>query len=455
MADDHGACAISCYGSKINRTPNIDRLAREGMRFTNCFDVNSVCAPSRASILTGKHSCANGFLRNGDTFDGSQVTFPKLLQRAGYQTAIIGKWHLGSEPAGFDYYNVLPGQGRYWNPVMKEKGKTWENGNKGGEVRKGYLTEVITDDAVRWMEEREKDKPFCLLVHHKAPHAPYDYPDRYSSFYQEDLPEPGTLDDDYSTRRALQDSKTEHSRLDMVTKKRCENWKFDEIDGPERLSGVPLRKWVYQRLFKRYLRLVKNLDENVGRLVDYVDNTELKDNTIVIFTSDNGFFLGDHGLHNKVWMYEESQRVPLLARYPNGITKGTVNSDLVTTLDFSATFLDYAGVPVPRDMHGRSLRELFNGNTSTNWREAVYYHYYGSAYGYGLDPQLGIRTKDEKLVYFHDFSPEPYFEYFDLQNDPAEMRNVYGDPAYSEKITALKHKLREVQQELGEDIHTP
>ncbi|MFP4444583.1 MAG: sulfatase/phosphatase domain-containing protein, partial [Spirochaetia bacterium] len=224
---------------------------------------------------------------------------------------------------------------------------------------------------------------------------------------------------------------------------------------PERLSGVPLRKWVYQRLFKRYLRLVKNLDENVGRLVDYVDNTELKDNTIVIFTSDNGFFLGDHGLHNKVWMYEESQRVPLLARYPNGITKGTVNSDLVTTLDFSATFLDYAGVPVPRDMHGRSLRELFNGNTSTNWREAVYYHYYGSAYGYGLDPQLGIRTKDEKLVYFHDFSPEPYFEYFDLQNDPAEMRNVYGDPAYSEKITALKHKLREVQQELGEDIHTP
>ncbi|MFP4443949.1 MAG: sulfatase-like hydrolase/transferase, partial [Spirochaetia bacterium] len=216
MADDHGAGAISCYGSKINRTPNIDRLAREGMRFTNCFDVNSVCAPSRASILTGKHSCANGFLRNGDTFDGSQVTFPKLLQRAGYQTAIIGKWHLGSEPAGFDYYNVLPGQGRYWNPVMKEKGKTWENGNKGGEVRKGYLTEVITDDAVRWMEERDKDKPFCLLVHHKAPHAPYDYPERYSSFYQEDLPEPGTLDDDYSTRRALQDSKTEHSRLDMV-----------------------------------------------------------------------------------------------------------------------------------------------------------------------------------------------------------------------------------------------
>jgi arylsulfatase A-like enzyme len=451
MSDDHGAHAISSYGSKINSTPNIDRLAQEGIRFSNCFDVNSVCAPSRASILAGKHSSANGFFRNGDTFDGSQETFPKILKRAGYETAIIGKWHLVSEPTGFDYYNVLPGQGRYWDPVMKEKGKPWQDGPNGGEVRRGYLTDVITDDAVRWMEERKSDKPFCLLVHHKAPHAPYDYPDKFASFYEEDLPEPETLDDNYATRKALQNSTTEHSRLDMVTKKRCKSWKFDEIDGPERLSGVPLRKWVYQRLYKRYLRLVAALDENVGRLIDFVDSTDLKDNTIVVYTSDNGFFLGDHGLHNKVWMYEESQRVPLLVRYPQEISAGTVNSDLVTTLDFSATFLDYAGIPLPEDMHGRSLRKLLTGKTPADWRDAVYYHYYGSAFGYGLEPQLGVRTKDEKLVYFYDFSPESYFEYFDLQKDPLEMRNAYDDPGYSERVKALKQTLKEAQKKFGED----
>ncbi len=452
MADDHAAHAISAYGSRINRTPNIDRLANEGMLFTNCFDVNSVCAPSRATILTGKHSVANGFLRNGDTFDGSQQTFPKLLQQAGYQTTIIGKWHLVSEPTGFDYYNVLPGHGRYWDSPMKEKGKPWEDGNKGGEVHNGYLTDVITDRSIEWLESRDEEKPFCLLVHHKAPHTPLHYPEELEERYTTDLPEPETLDDDYATRKVLQECRTDHSRLDMVSTEKCEKWGFDETDGPERLSGAPLRKWVYQRFFKRYLRLIESLDENIGRLLDYLDENGLTENTIVVYTSDNGFFLGDHGLQNKAWIYEESQRIPLLVRYPKEIKPASVSTDLVASIDYSSTFLDYAGAPIPSDMHGRSLSSLFRGTTPKEWRDAVYYHYHGSKFGYGFQPHAGLRTKNEKIVNFYNFKPGPYWEYFDLQNDPHELRNRYEDGSCAERVRSLKEKMGEMQKRFGEPV---
>ena len=445
MADDHAAHAIGAYGSNINTTPNIDRLAREGMRFTQCLNTNSLCAPSRAALITGKYSHKNGFYRNGDRFDRTQQTFPRLLQKAGYETALIGKWHLGTEPAGFNYYSVLPGQGRFFDCPLKEKGKPWQDGSKGGEVRSGYLTDVITDLSIEWMKKRRKDKPFCLMVHHKAPHTPHHYPKKYAALYtDQDLPEPDTFNDDFATRAdALIQTQGRWSKLDNILPAH-----FVEKVPPE-LKGNAFKKWAYQSFFKNYLRLVAALDDNIGRLLDYLDQANLTQNTIVVYTSDNGFFLGDHGLFNKMWIYEESLRLPLLIRYPREIPAGTVNNELASILDFAPTFLDYAGAPIPEDLQGRSLRPLLPGKPPGDWRTAHYYHYYGQ---YDVPPHYGIQTQHYKLVHFYKLESERCWELYDLKTDPQELINIIDKSEVRSMVEKLKMELFELREKYEEDV---
>ncbi len=435
MSDDHAAHGLSCYGSKIISTPNIDRLAHEGMRFTTALGVNSLCAPSRAALITGKHSHLNGMLKNYDRFDGDQQTFPKLLQDAGYETAIIGKWHLGVEPSGFDYYKVMRGQGSYFDCTFRETGKGWH-------VEKGYLTNVITDKSIEWLENRRSDKPFCLMVHHKAPHGPDIHEPRHAKLYENmTIPEPETLYDDWSTREPLMTGACPDTKLINC------NWGQDIYR--KLMATAPKERRartgaVYQQMIKGHMRLIASLDENVGRLLDHIDEAGLRENTIVIYTTDNGFFLGDHGLYNKMWMYEESMKLPLLVRYPGVVEPGAVNDELVCNLDFAPTFLDYAGAEIPADLQGRSIRPLLDGRQPADWRKAVYYHYYGQ---YTIPEHYGMRTATHKLAHFPDFADGDYWELFDLRNDPHELRNVYDDPAYIETFERLKDQLYQLMKD--------
>ncbi len=429
MSDDHAAHGLSCYGSEIFSTPNIDRLADEGMRFTTTVGVNSLCAPSRAIFLTGKHSHCNGMLRNYDRFDGSQQTFPKLLQKAGYETAIVGKWHLGIKPTGFDYYKVMRGQGSFFDCTFRETGKDWH-------VEKGYLTNVITDKSIEWLENRSSDKPFCLMVHHKAPHGPYIHEPRHAKLFEnETIPEPETLHDDWATRDPLKTGKNSGTKL--INRP----WSYESFkkalasaDGKRGKTSA-----VYQEFIKSYMRLVVSLDENVGRLLDYVDRSGLRENTIVIYASDNGFFLGDHGLFNKMWIYKESLKIPLIVRYPGKVEPGTVNDDLVCNLDFAPTFLDFAGAEIPEDLQGRSILPLLEGRRPADWRKSIYYHYYGQ---YHVPVQYGLRTLDHTLVHFPKFGDGKYRELFDLKKDPHELHNVYDDPAYADEAERLMEEFR-------------
>ncbi|MHC4623049.1 MAG: sulfatase family protein [Planctomycetota bacterium] len=431
MSDDHASHAISCYGSRVNRTPNIDRLAAEGMRFNNCLGVNSLCSPSRAAILTGKYPHVNGVTTNGVPLDGSQQTFPMLLQKAGYETAMIGKWHLGSGPRGFDYWNVLPGQGRYWDPEMVKMGKKY--------THPGYLTDIITDESIRWLRERTRREPFLLLCQYKAAHVPHRYPRKYSRMYVEDLPEPATFDDDYASRSKALAEECRYSKLINIKK--------GDLSGnepPEGLTGHAYKKWVYQTFFKGYLRVIAAMDESIGRLLDYIDLSGLAENTVVVYTSDNGFFLGDHGFYNKMWMYEQSLHMPLIVRYPRGIRPGAVNDDIVTNIDFAPTFLDYAGVTRPLDMQGSSLRALLQNRRPADWRRAMYYRYYGD---YGVAPHYGIRTRRYKLIHFHSMGE---WELFDLEKDPNELTNRCDDPEYAGIVRELRLELNRLQSKYGD-----
>jgi arylsulfatase A-like enzyme len=456
MTDDHAAHAISCYGSKINKTPNLDRLAREGMRFNNCFCTNSICAPSRAVILTGKYSHLNGVIDNAVEFDGSQQTFPKLLQKASYKTAIIGKWHLKSDPTGFDYWNILPGQGVYHNPVMIEMGERKKH--------TGYVTDIITNLCLEWLKEREADKPFCLMYHHKAPHREWEPDDKHAKLYEDtDIPIPETFNDDYKTRCAA-------AHQQEMTVEQHLNKKDLKIDPPQGLTGQELKKWKYQRYIKDYLRCVASVDDNVGRLLDYLDTSGLTENTIVVYTSDQGFYLGDHGWFDKRFMYEHSLRMPLLVRYPKEIKAGSTNDDIALNLDFAPTFLDLASVTAPGDMQGRSLRPLLEGRTEcrTNaapiphqlvrhkkyphrtsigaaWRTSMYYHYYEYPAVHMVKRHYGIRTKRYKLIHFYyDIDA---WELYDLEKDPNELNNVYDDPAYTDIVKQLKTELDRLRKE--------
>ena len=450
MSDDHASHAMSCYGSRINETPNLDRIANDGMLFNNCFCTNSICTPSRAVILTGTYNHVNGVTTLDTRMDNRLQTFPRLLQQNGYQTAIIGKWHLGQgpehEPRGFDYWNVLPGQGAYHNPEMIEMG--------GRKVFEGYVTDLITDMSMDWISNRDKSKPFCLLCHHKAPHRPWEYDDKHAHMYEDvDVPEPETFNDDYSNRSRAAFNATMRIDRDMGPT----DWHGDV---PEGLGPVGQKKWKYQRYIKNYLRCIASVDDNVGRLLDHLDAEGLADDTIVIYTSDQGFFLGDHGWYDKRFMYEESLRMPFVVRYPREIEPGSVNDDMILNVDFPATFLDYAGIEVPREMQGTSFRELLNGGRPDGWQTSMYYRYWMHLAHHGVAAHYGIRTLRYKLIYYYgeglgqqgcvDEPREPEWEFFDLEKDPRELNNAYNNPAYAEIITELKDEMHRLQANLGD-----
>jgi len=463
MSDDHASHALSCYGSKINKTPNLDRIAEDGMRFTNSFCTNSICAPCRAVILTGKYSHLNGVIDNAVKFDGAQQTFPKLLQQAGYETAIVGKWHLKTDPTGFDYWNILPGQGVYYNPAMIEMGQR--------KKYTGYVTDIITDHALGWLKERKRDKPFCLMFHHKAPHRNWQPGPGHLTLYDDrKVPEPGTLFDDYEGRgRAAkeQDMSIEKTMNEADLKLTApggltpeQKAKWDAAYGPKNkafeeanLQGQDLVRWKYQRYIKDYLRCIASVDENVGRLLDYLDTSGLAKDTVVLYTSDQGFYLGDHGWFDKRFMYEESLRMPLLVRYPKEIRAGSVNDDIVLNLDFGETFLDYAGVSAPGDMQGRSLRPLLQGHPPDDWRTSMYYHYYEYPAVHSVKRHYGVRTRRHKLIHFYNDIDE--WELYDLKNDPDELRNVYSDPEYTDVVKELKGELSRLRTQYGDTTGAP
>ncbi len=455
FTDDHTAAALSAYGSAVNVTPNLDRIAQEGMRFDQCLVTNSICAPSRAVILTGKHSHINGQLTNGNRFDGAQQTFPKLLQTAGYQTGIIGKWHLRSEPTGFDHWQVLIGQGPYYNPRFLIPGDT---------IRiEGYTTNIITDLALDWLENgRDVTKPFMLMYQHKAPHREWHPgPDHYEMYADVEIPEPPTLFDDYSNRAspAAEQGMTIARHLNVTDLKlqapRSMNAEqtalWEEVYGPRNeefhaanLQGDDLTRWKYQRYVKEYLRTVAGVDDNVGRLLDYLDESGLSDNTVVIYSSDQGWYLGEHGWYDKRWMYEESLRTPLLVRWPGEVEPGSVNNAMVSNLDFAATFLDLAGVAVPSDLQGRSLKPLFTTDTPEDWRTSHYYHYYEYPGYHCVERHYGVRTERYKLIYFYT---RDEWELFDLEADPMELNSVYTDEAYAVTVTELKAELARLREQ--------
>ena len=435
MSDDHASHAISCYGSKINKTPNIDRIGKEGMIFENCFVTNSLCGPSRAVILTGKYSHVNGLIDNITVFDGSQETYIKIIRNAGYQTAMIGKWHLKSTPQGFDYWNVLPGQGRYKNPTFIEMGET--------KKYKGYVTDLITDFAVNFLDNIwDKKRPFCMHVHHKAPHRNWIPDKKHAHMYEDvEIPYPETFDDDYSTREYPA------SHTTMTVAKDLKD--FDvKAKPPEGLTPHERKKWNYQRFIKDYLRCVASVDDNVGRLLNHLEKMGILDDTLIVYTSDQGFFLGDHGWFDKRFMYEESLRMPFLVRYPRLIKPGTRNMEIVTNVDFAPTFLDLAGADIPKDMQGKSIVPLLKGITPKNWRKAMYYHYYEYPAEHSVRRHYGIRTKRYKLIHF--YYDVDAWELYDLKKDPHELHNVYNDPAYFYVRERLKKELQKLIDELGD-----
>lgn len=596
-SDDHTFQAVSAYKSFLSgviETPNIDRLAAEGMLFENAFCTNSICTPARATVLTGKYSNNNGIKTLDREFDGSQRTFPKLLQEAGYYTGVVGKWHLKSQPTGFDYYNVLPGQGAYFDPAMSESGMPWwivEGGDPGipfwrveenqpGGINRaglkeynGYVTDITTDITLDFLKNRPKDKPFMLMYQHKAPHDFFQYDDKHAHLYKDiEIPEPASLFDNYTNRgnaikrttqqiykvyseeseQALIDGKfVKEDRImgDFVNLMQLykalhegksdefdDIFKFDETedevtslagtewnivnnseeyfykfktDGEFFVSGgqagegmtgkysqsgkmVTLsigdyyfegtydgnefkvgtnskadnltveqkRKIAYQMYIKAYLRCVASIDDNIGRVLKFLDDEGLTENTIVIYTSDQGFFLGEHGLFDKRFMYDESLRLPLLIRYPKEIKPGSVTNDFAVNIDFAPTFLDYAGIEIPDDIDGESLRPVLSGNTPDNWRTDMYYRYWMHRGNFNIAGHYGIRSERFKLIFYYGLpldaggafkeSTLPEWELFDLKNDPYEMNNVYDNPAYSGDIKKLKIRLLELKEQYGD-----
>ncbi len=459
FADDHATHAIGAYGSRINQTPNIDRLAREGMLFRNCFVTNSICAPSRAVVLTGKHSHLNGVLTNGDRFDPEQQTFVHLLRKAGYQTAVIGKWHLQSDPVMFDYWRVLIGQGPYYNPRFRTP--------EGIVTVEGYTTDVITDLVLDWLENtRDRSKPFFLAYQHKAPHREWlPGPHQLQLYREEMIPEPTTLFDDYKGRTTAATKTTmtianHFSDLDLkftlpknltdVQREMIEEAYREENEAFRRaaLQGEDLVRWKYQRYIKDYLRCVAGIDQNLGRVLEYLDKSGLVQNTVVIYSSDQGFFLGDHGWYDKRWMYEESLRMPLIVRWPGVVKPGSVNWDLVQNLDFAPTFLDIAGVEIPSDMQGRSLLPLLRGERPHDWRQSIYYRYYEYPAVHDVQRHEGVRTARYKLIHYYLIDE---WELFDLEKDPDELRSVYEDPQYAEVKSQLMAELNRLKTLFGVD----
>jgi arylsulfatase A-like enzyme len=441
MSDDHAAHAVSAYGSRLIKTPNIDRLAKEGMKFENCFVTNSICTPSRAAILTGKYSHLNG-VPVFNHIDGSQPMLQKYLQQAGYHTGMVGKWHLGGndpkrpdegKPTGFDYWNILPGQGAYFDPVMIEMGER--------KKLTGYTTDVVTDIAIDFLKNRPREKPFFLMYHHKAPHRNWQPDEKYRKQFENVIaPEPATFNDDYKGKSDASRQATMHIDQDL-------NDSDLKMKPPEGLSGQELKRWKYQRYMRDYLACVQSVDDNVGRFLDWLDKNGLAENTIVVYTSDQGFFLGEHNFFDKRFMYEESLRMPFLMRWPGKIRPGSVSKPMILNVDFAPTLLDAAGVKAPADMQGRSFLTLLGGKTPRRWRAAMYYRYYHPGH-HNVAAHYGVRTDHYKLIYFNKLDQ---WEMYDLRKDPRETRNVYGDPAYAKIVEELKKELYRLKKELKDD----
>jgi arylsulfatase A-like enzyme len=461
FTDDHAYQSISAYGSKINQTPNIDRLARAGMRFDRCYVTNSICGPMRAVIQTGKYSHVNGFITNGNKFDGSQPTFPKLLQEAGYQTAVVGKWHLGEHqpPQGFDYSEVLIGQGPYYNPPMLKNGEKTKH--------TGYTTDIITDLAMDWLQQqRDPGKPFMLMYQHKAPHRNWQPGPKYLTMFDDvTIPEPETLFDDYAGRGTpakTQDMSIEKTMspndLKLIppknfTPEQLATWNaaYEPKNAAFRaanLTGKDLVRWKYQRYIKDYLRCIASVDENVGRMLDYLDEAGLSGNTIVIYCSDQGFYLGEHGWFDKRWMYEESLRTPFIVRWPGVVKPESVNTtDIVSPLDFAETFCEIAGIEVPADMQGRSLMPILKGETPEDWRTVFYYQYYEFPGPHSVRKHYGVTDGRHKLIHFYEPDVNEW-ELFDLASDPNELNSVYGSDAARGEQARLTAELKRLQDEL-------
>lgn len=478
MSDDHAYQAISAYSDKLIRTPNIDRIANEGMLFTNASVTNSICAPSRAVILTGKHSHINGKIDNLTPFDTTNVTFPQLLQKAGYQTAMFGKLHFGNNPKGFDEFKILPGQGDYYNPEFITQ--------KGDTTIQGYVTDITTDLTLDWMEKRrDTAKPFLLMYLHKAPHRSWLPAKRhYNEYTKKTFPLPENLFDDYATRGTAAktaemnilkhmtyaydnkvypeiieelniDDRKLYDPIERMTTEQRASW--DSVYGPinedfkqryPTMNDSTLMVWKYQRYLQDYLGTIAAVDENVGRLLDYLDKEGLTENTLVVYTSDQGFYLGEHGWFDKRFMYDESFKTPLLIRWPHVITPKTTESQMVQNLDFAQTFLEAAGVKAPDDMQGQSLMPLLKGQTEKWDRDAVYYHYYEYPGEHAVKRHYGIATEDFKLIHFYFDVDE--WELYDRKKDPMEMNNVYDDPAYADTVAQMKEKLTAIRDKYAD-----
>lgn len=452
FTDDHCQQALSAYDATRMATPNMDRIAREGMLFQRCYVTNGICGPSRAVIQTGKYSHINGFMVNGQVFNGDQPTMPKMLHAAGYQTAVIGKWHLESTPQGYDYFDVLIGQGPYYNPPMLTGGIEAQATRR---EHTGYTTDIIRDKALAWLkEQRDPEKPFLLMFQHKAPHRDWQPAPKYLTWLEEtEIPEPATLWDVYSNRASpaanqamtikdhLTDRDLKLTPPTNLTPEQLTAWNaaYEPLNKAfleKRPTMTPeeVIKWKYQRYVKDYLRCVKSVDDSIGDLLDYLEASGLKDNTVVIYSSDQGWYLGEHGWYDKRWMYEESLKTPLLVSWPGVVKPGSVNGDIVSNLDFAQTFLDIAGVEQPADMQGRSLVPLLKGTTPADWRKSFYYHYYEFPGAHNVARHYGVTDGRHKLIYYYELGE---WELFDLVKDPNEMSNVHDLPGYADIQKAL------------------
>jgi arylsulfatase A-like enzyme len=468
FSDDHATQAISAYNEsrKLIQTPNIDRIGREGMRFERCLVPNPLCGPSRASVLTGKYSHHNGFYNNETLpFDGSQTTFPKILQQAGYQNAVIGKWHLESDPTGFNHWHILPGQGIYYNPQMILNGQPVKH--------EGYVTDLITEFSLDWLRKRDPSKPFLLMSQHKAPHREWSPALRHLGWDKDrNYPEPETLFDTYDNDRGLawydqtMEIRNHFSDLDLkfvshesLSDSQLEAWNNyytprNKTFFEKNLTGRELIRWRYNRYMHDYLGTIKAVDESVGRLLDYLDEEGIADNTIVIYASDQGFFLGEHGWYDKRWILEESVRTPMLVRWPSRIKPGSVNRDITSVIDFAPTFLDVAGLPMPEEMQGRSLVPLLKGTTPEDWRKSFYFHYYEFPANHKVRPHYGVITDRYKLV--HYYLPDvDNWELYDRDKNPQETKNLIHDPTYREIIANLRNELDHLKSSLTVPDQTP
>ena len=468
FSDDHATNAISAYGGlfrDIAPTPNIDRIASEGTLLKNALCTNAICGPSRASILTGKYSHVNGYYKNykGGVFDNAQWTFPQALKTAGFQTALVGKWHLASKPVGFDYYkyHISKGQqGFYWDPVYNDNGLE--------KVENGYATNLTTDFALDWLEQRDDSKPFCLMLQYKAPHREWAPDTKYETLWDSiEMPYPDTFDDDYKGRE-LTAGKTEmtmdyFSRQDMkmsppkgLSKQKKQKWlhygfKPGQIVSPSKdLSSEQARQWKYQRYIKDYLATIKSVDDNIGRVLDYLKAHGLEENTIVIYSSDQGFFLGEHGFFDKRFMYEEALHMPFVIRYPKVIEPDTVLEDIVTNIDFAPTLLDMAGIEIPEAVQGESFFPNLKGKTPKDWQESMYYHYYEYPFYHRVQPHYGIRNQRYKLIHF--YYDMDVWEFYDLKKDPSELNNLIDSAAYKGRINKLKAELYQLKEDYGNQL---